>query len=391
MSLKIALLFETTEQRDQFVSAAPSLPDVSMRAHAGGIRSLYAVMHQDKVDGVLLALFQPSDADFEVIEAATLRDPGVMLLLVTEDTGLPTLKRAMRAGVRDVLPGPLNAACVKAGVEGILDAKSIHSRLVENDGALYAFMPVKGGCGCTFLVTSLAYLLYKTGKRVLVIDMNLYFGDAATYLSERKAETSVVDVARQYRRLDASLLAASVLQVRNNLHVLTAPELPYQLEEVTPESVAAMLGLARTEYDFVLLDMGRTMDPSTVKALDLADRIHLVAVQTLPALHDAQRIVTVLEGLGYGPEKTILVLNRFNKKSPISMDEWQRVTRLKGVRTVPASDEAVQTAINQGVPLAKLAARDPVVRALQDWTLALSPVAVKSGSQSWFASLTGSF
>lgn len=388
MSLKIALLFETTEQRDQFVSAAPSLPEVSIRAHAGGIRSLHTVL-QEKVDAVLLALLQPTDADFEAIEAATLREPGVMLLLVTRDTGPAVLKRAMRAGVRDVLPSPLNTECVKAAIEDILDTKSIHSRLAGNDGALHAFMPVKGGCGCTFLVTNLAYLLYKTGKRVLIVDMNLYFGDAATYLTERKAETSLVDVARQSRRLDASLLGASVLKVRNSLHVLTAPDLPYQLEEVTPDSVAALLALARTEYDFVLLDTGRTMDPATVKALDLADRIHLVAVQTLPALHDAQRIVKVLEGLGYGADKTALVLNRYNKKSPVSLEEWQRVTRIKTVHTVPASDEAVQTAINQGVPLAKLAARDPVVRALQDWASALSPAAVKSTGHNWFSLLSG--
>lgn len=389
MSLNIVLIFETLEQRDQFVTAAPSLPEVNLRAHAGGIHSLHTVMQQDKVDGVLLALTQPSDADFEMIEAATLRNPMVLLLLVTEDTGPATLKRAMRAGVRDVLPGPLNTDCVKAAIEDILDTKSIHSRLAGNGGALYAFMPVKGGCGSTFLLTNLAYGLYKTGKRVLIIDMNLYFGDAATYLTERKAESSVVDVARQSRRLDASLLTASVLKVRKDLHVLTAPDLPYQLEDVTPQSVADLLGLARTEYDFVLLDISRTMDPATVKALDLVDRIHLVAVQTLPALHDAQRVVSVLEGLGYGPDKTTLVINRYNKKSPVSQEQWQRVTRLKEVQTVPASDEAVQTAINQGVPLAQLAARDPVVRALQDWALALSPVAVQSEGRNWFAFLSG--
>jgi|GEM_PF-1259798 len=389
MISKISLIFETTEERDQLIGGLKPMPDVSVSAYVGGVRTLLAVMQKEKPDAVLLAIRAPDDDTFAQIEAATMRAPGVMLLLVSEDSGLTTLKRAMRAGVRDVLPGPLNAEALQAGVACVKDTRSIHSQYVETEGAVFAFMPAKGGSGCTFLVTNLAYLLYKAGKRVLVMDLNLYFGDAATYLTEHRAEASVVDLARQSRRLDASLLASSVLKVRETLHVLTAPDLPYQLEEVTPETVAAIIGLAETEYDFVLLDLGRTMDPATVKALDLAERVHLVIGQTLPALHDAKRVVKVFEGLGYSPDKIQLVLNRFSKSSPIQVVEVERATRHKVARVVPASDEAVLTSVNQGVPLAKLAARDPVVRALQDWVQELSPVTVKAGKQSWFSTLTG--
>lgn len=389
MTFHISLICETTEERDTLLANIGALKDASVSAYVGGGRTLLAVMQKEKPDAVLLAMHATDEETFAQIEAATMRVPGVMVLLVSPDSGMTTLKRAMRAGVRDVLPAPLNGQSVQVAVDYLKDAKSINSRTVENEGTLYAFMPAKGGCGCTFLVTNLAYLLYKAGKRVLVIDLNLYFGDAATYLSDRKTEASVVDMARQSRRLDASLLDASVLKVRESLHVLTAPDLPYQLEEVTPDTVAAIIGLAETQYDFVLLDLGRTMDPATVKALDLAERIHLVIGQSLPALHDAQRVVKVFEGLGYSPDKIQLVLNRFSKSSPIQVVEVERATRHKVARVVPASDEAVLTSVNQGVPLAKLAARDPVVRALQDWVQQLSPVTVKAGKQSWFTTLTG--
>lgn len=389
MSHKVALIFETTEERDPFIGKLKPQPGVNVSAHVGGARSLQAVMSKEKPDVVLLALLRPDDAAFELIEAATLRHPAVMVLLVSEDSGMATLKRAMRAGVRDVLPGPLNAAAVQAGVDYVEDSKSITSQFVDNEGTLYAFMPAKGGCGCTFLVTNLAYLLAKASRRVLIVDLNLYFGDAASYLTSRKSEASVVDVARQSRRLDGALLEASVLKVRESLHVLCAPELPYQLEEVTPETVAAILSLARTEYDFVLLDMARTMDPAAVKALDLAERIHVVTGQTLPALQDARRIIGVFEGLGYSREKIQLVLNRYTKGSQIPLGEVERATGYKVTRVLPASDEAVLASINQGIPLAKLAARDPVARALNEWAQALSPVAVNAVKQSWFSTLTG--
>lgn len=386
MPFKIALVFETAEARDALVSGLTPLSEGSVSAHVGGSRQLASVMQKEQPDLVILDLHAPDERAFEQIEAATMRMPGVTVLVVSPDNGMATLKRAMRAGVRDVLPAPMDNQAVRVAVEYLAEVKSINARVVEHSGALHAFLPAKGGSGCTFLTTNLGYQLSKSGKRVLIIDLNLYFGDAATHLTDRKPEANVVDLARQSRRLDGALLEASVLKAHDNLHLLAAPELPYQLEAVTPETVAAVIALARTEYDFVLLDLGRTMDPATVKALDLAERIHLVMGQTLPALNDAKRMTQVFDGLGYAHEKIQLVLNRYSKNSPVQVADVEKATRLKVARTLPASDDAVLTSINQGVPLARLAPRDPVARALQDWVQEYSPVTVKAGRPRWLAS-----
>ncbi len=389
MTLKVSLVFESIAARDALVGRLKPTPDATISAHVGGARSLAQLILREKPDVVVQEVSTVDDDAFKHIEEAAIRNPGVMVLLASEDGSLATLKRAMRAGVRDVLPGPLNVASVVVALDYLRDARSINSRAAASHGSLYAFMPAKGGCGNTFVVTNLAHMLARGGKRVLVMDLNLYFGDAAMYLTDRKIETSVVDLARQSRRLDASLLEVSVLKVRDNLYLLAAPLLPYQLEEVTPEALTAIIDLARAEYDFVFLDLDRTLDPATVKALDLAERIHLVVGQTLPALQDARRVLDVFGGLGYPREKLQLVLNRYSKSSQIPVGEVERATNHRVARLLPASDEAVTMSINQGVPLATLAARDPVVRALQDWANELSPVTVQAGKQSWFSTLTG--
>ena len=132
-------------------------------------------------------------------------------------------------------------------------------------------------------------------------------------------------------------------------------------------------------------------DPVRIGIVSCSDRASSGVYEDkgLPALKDAKRIVKVFEGLGYSREKVQLVLNRFSKNSPIPVGEVENATRHKVARLLPSSPEAVLTSINQGVPLAKLAARDPVSRALQDWAQELSPVTVKPGKQSWFATLTG--
>jgi pilus assembly protein CpaE len=391
MNQNIALIFDSLHTRDAWLNRPITPPDTSISTHAGGVRQLAAVMQKEQPDVVILEMPQTDEAAFAQIEAATLRMPRALVLLVSPDHDLQTLKRAMRAGVRDVLPAPMDGQTVQAAIERLTEARAVSAHGRDSLGVVHAFMPAKGGSGCTFLATNLAHGLSVAGKRVLLIDLNLYFGEAVTYLSDRKAEASVVDLARQSRRLDAALLDASVLKTHERLHVLAAPDLPYQLEAVTPDTVAAVIALARNSYDFVLLDMGRTMDPATVKALDLAERIHLVMGQTLPALHDAKRMTQVFDGLGYAAEKIELVINGYSKGNPIALGDVENATRLKVGRTLPTSEPAVMACINQGLPLAQLAPRDPVSRALQEWVQALAPAAAKTERARWFPTFARGF
>lgn len=388
MTTKFSLICATAEQRQRVLNECASPSGVEITVHVGGARNALAVMQKEQPDVLLLDLDQPDESAYELIDAATQRVPGVMVLLVTADASINALKRAMRAGVRDVLAAPLTSDTLKLAQDYLRDAQANSSRFSDRSGEVHAFLSAKGGCGATFLATNLGYLLAKSGRRVLLIDLNLYFGDAATYLTDRKAPASVVDLARQAHRMDAALLDASVLKVRENLDLLVAPELPYQLEGVTADNVAAMIRLAHTEYDFILLDLGRTLDPATIKALDMADRVVMIVEQTLPALKDARRMVTVFDELSYGKDKLRLVINGYSKSALIRTEDVEKTIGLKVIRHIPASEEAVLNAINRGDPLPRISPRDPVSRALQQWAQDVSPAHVRP-EKSWFATLTG--
>ena len=356
--------------------------------HVGDARRLLAVMQKDRPDVVLLD-FPTSDNDaFEQIEAATLRVPGVMVLLVSPDVSIELLKRAMQAGVRHVLPAPLNPTTVQSAVDYLQEKASLSSRLVDNEGELLAFLNAKGGSGSTFLASNLGYTLAAAGKRVLLVDLNLFFGDLAANVTDRKPGSSILDIARQGERIDAALLASSVLAARENLYVLAAPLLPYRIEILSPAILQKILELALGQYDFVILDVGRTLDPTTIKALDLSARIYLILQLALPAIQNVKRIETVFEGLGYAQGKLNVVVNRYEKNGAIGLDALERVTQTKVARTVPASYEVVMESINQGVPLPMLAPRDAVTHVLQAWANDLSPVMLKP-KKHWFSTLTG--
>ena len=389
MNTRVSYICSSNETRDALVAQAPALRGVEFTAHIGSARStLLAVLQKERPDVVLLDFPVADEQALQQIEAAVRKVPGIPVVLVSPDGSMDLMKRAMRAGVRDILPGPANTATVQRAVDYVQETKSITSRLEGGAGNMLAFVPVKGGAGATFLATNLAYALAAVDQRVLLIDLNLYFGDASVYITDRRVTTSVVDLAKQTQRLDAALLESSVLKVSEKLHILAAPSLPYELEEVTPDALDAIFALARSEYDFVILDAGRNLTPATVRALDRVDKIYLTLQLTLPALQNTKRLVTVFQGLGYAPDKLHVVVNRYEKNGLIRLEQVELSAKVPVRRTIAASDADVSASVNQGVPLLSLSPKDVVSRALQAWAKELSPVSVKA-SKSWFHTLTG--
>lgn len=389
MTTRVTFICSNKAVRDELLAQASSIRGVELKAHIGSARTLLMVLQKERPDVVVLDFPVADEQALEQIEAATLQAPSTPVVLVSPDQSLAFLKSAMRAGVRDILPAPITRGTVQRAVDYVEESKSITSRFPGTGSMVLAFVPVKGGSGATFLATNLAEALAEQHKRVLVIDLNLYFGDAALYITtDRKPTASVVDMALQAGRLDAMLLESSVLRTQGNVHILPAPELPGQLDAVTPGALDAIILQARMEYDFVMLDMSRTLDPMAVKALDLADRIYMTLQLSLPAIQGVKRLATVFHGLGYA-SKLSVVVNRFDKGGVIRLEELERAANVSVKRTLPNSEAAVAASVNQGVPLIQLAPRDPVARALQEWAEELSPVMVKP-SKSWFQALTRS-
>jgi pilus assembly protein CpaE len=232
------------------------------------------------------------------------------------------------------------------------------------------------------LATNLAFQLASQAAKVLLIDCNLQFGDAVFFAHDRKPATSLADVAREIHRLDASFLAASVVQVTPNFSILAAPDDPGQAMEVKPEHIERLLNLAAGIYDFVLVDLGRVLDPVSLKVLDRVDSIYPVLQMTLPFIRDASRLFAVFRSLGYPPGKIKLLVNRYEKGGDLSLADLEQTFGVSNVRTIPNSYQAVARAVNQGVPLAQITRGNPVTRSLDELVQALQPsVATPSN---WF-------
>jgi pilus assembly protein CpaE len=298
--------------------------------------------------------------DFVEIERVTLQFPSMSVLLLSSVSSPEFLIDAMRSGVREVLtsahPGELLGAVERASAKLSASQAATH-------GKIHAFIGTCGGSGTTFLATNFGYQLAQSHK-VLLVDLNLQFGDAVSFVLDEKATKTISDLARDIKRLDASLLQASTIKITPTYSILAAPEEPGQAADITPEHIDAILKLAVTQYDIVLLDMPRVVDVMLMNALDQASSIFLVLQASVPHLRNADKLLSVFRSLDYSKDKIELILNRYDKRSDISIEKIQKTLGAFEIHQIANGYRQVSTAINQGVPLVQLEKRHGVIRNL---------------------------
>jgi pilus assembly protein CpaE len=315
-------------------------------------------------DLVLLAQPVVNGKEFERIESLSAQHPGTAIIVACQQQTPEFLLAAMRAGVREVLPLPMDQHQLIEAVRRIDDKRA---SAVRSQGKVMAFVSCKGGSGATFLATNLAYALAAAeNKKVALFDLNLQFGDASLFVSDQRPASSLAQVAQQIHRLDPSFLTSSMVQVTPNFGVLAAPEDPTHANEVLPEHIDALLKLARQQYDFVILDIGRNLDAISVRALDQADMIFPILQATLPYIRDGKRLLSVFRSLGYRDEKIHLIVNRHSNSGDIRLNDCEKAYGKAMYRTIPNHYEAAAASVNQGVPVLQLARNSAVSKALQE-------------------------
>jgi pilus assembly protein CpaE len=360
-------------------------PGHGTTAYQGGIEQLGRIAEQERPDVMIVEGVRADHDELVALERVTTRHPQMAVILLSPNQTPDFLRHGMRIGLRELLPMPVPKESLFEAI-GRVQQRLTAAAPAEKTGRVISLIGAKGGSGTTFIAANLAYALAaETELRVALLDLNSQFGDAALYICDRHHPTNLADVARQIHRIDGSLLASSMLEVLPNFHVLPAPDEPEQALHVRPEHIDALLWVAASHYDFVIVDAGRSLDGIALRAMDQSEQILLVLQLGLPFLRDSHRLLSALLALGYGRDKVHLIINRLEKRGDIVLDDAVQALKHSVFHTLPNSFQTVAASINQGVPVMKLAPRDPVSKSLREMASALAPVTQTSGG--WLSSL----
>ena len=352
---------------------------------SGSASSLGEVFSTDP-DLVIFAQAGGMDDVLAEVDARVTAHPGVQIVLASDQQSADFLRAAMRAGAREVLPLSASKTALDEAIATV-EKKTSSTKKSQQEGKLFSFIGCKGGAGTTFLATNWAHVFASEPRRkVAFIDLNRQFGDALFYLSDETPSMDLADLAREAHRLDASLLAGSMVCVRPNLHLLAAAETPDKAQAIGVAEVSSVLKHCVREYDVVIVDVGNVVDEISAAAMDVAHMVYPVLQATIPYLRSSTRLLKVLRA--YPREKVEWILNRYEEQGDVNIHDIQAALNHGSVRTVAGNFRTVSASISQGVPLSELDKGGRVVRDLQSWAAAIFPQAMVAPRPSWIQRLT---
>ena len=360
---------------------------MSVAVGAGGIDDLTVSVARSCPDVLILDLADAGPEALDRVERIGHLYPAMTCVLMCQNHAPDFLMRAMRAGIREVLPVDADPEAIRAAIDHVVRSRGAEGR---REGKIVAFISCKGGgSGATFVAANLAYALAAVEhKKVILVDLNLQWGDAGLFITDKKPVSTLADLATQIHRIDQAFLESSLTSAHANLGVLAAPEDPVHALDIKPEHIDVLLRLARSNYDFVILDVGRALDAVTVRALDYAETIFPVLQVSLPFIRDGKRLLEAFRSLNYGSDKIKLIVNRYEKGGDIRLPEMEQAMGAKAYRTLPNDYDVAANSINQGVPVIKLAGNSAIAKALKDFAHALAAVPATE-SPGWFARMRG--
>ena len=261
------------------------------------------------------------------------------------------------------------------------EKNNAESRKTSKHGTVINVISSKGGVGTTTIAVNLAVSLAaeKNSPSVALIDMNLLFGDIPLFL-EIDPEYNWSEITKNISRLDDNFLRSILSVDASGVSVLPSPSYVSDPDEKTPEIMAHLLMLMQRVFDYIIIDGGQPLDDISLKILELSDIALLVSILTPPCILNTKKLLKTFRGLGFPLDENIkIVVNRYLKKSNISLTDAEASLEKEIFWNIPNDYQTTVNAINEGKPLAQFAPNEAITKNFKKFAAKLRAESEKAG------------
>jgi pilus assembly protein CpaE len=319
-------------------------------------------------DVVALGPGLPTDSALELARAFDHDRPEISVVIVAEPSAA-LLQWALRAGARDVIapdaPDHELYAALRFAINAASHRKNVYDGRAEPPGSSTKVLSVlcpKGGAGKTTVASNLAVGLARTSPgRVVIVDLDLQFGDVASAL--RLMPEHTIHDAVHAPQLDATTLKVFLTPHCDELFVLCAPISPVEADDIDAKQVQRILELLVASFEYVVIDTASGLDEAALVALELSTDLVLLSAPDVPCVRGTRKLVEALQVLGSASQRCHFVLNRADARTGLSVSDIVSTVGIEVDVAVPES-RAVPLSLNQGSPVLEADPRSAVSQSL---------------------------
>ena len=279
----------------------------------------------------------------------------IPVILLGGGTDVDAKVAALRSGADDYLAKPVHPQELTARVRGLLmrfQRSQPQQQRRAASGRVVAFYGAKGGVGTTTLAINTAIAAHRDLKRsVALVDANLQFGDHRVFLDLGPDSRSIVDAVNG-GGVELDLLRQAMVRHESGVELLLAPSVPEQAELVSAQQhhLLRVVEMLRSAYELVIVDMDKRFDDHSLDVIGIADRLVVVLTADLSCVKNVRLVLETMGQLQVPQERLMLVLNRANAFTGISVKSVESVLKRPIEHQVVNDYRSAISSLNSGTP-----------------------------------------
>lgn len=228
---------------------------------------------------------------------------------------------------------------------------------------MIAFFAPKGGVGSTLLSINVAGVLARLERTAVIADMDLQLGSVPVSLNI-KPQRSIAELVLEATEAGQGPLQSGIDRHPSGLHVVAQGDRIEELSAVTMERLPRFFDALGHSFQYVITDGLRDFSDHAVGTMDVAHTVVLVATQDVPAIRAAARSLRIFRRLGYGPERLKILVNRYHRKAPVTLEAIHNALGQPVDAVVRNDFPLAEQALNEGVMVADLKPKAGLARDL---------------------------
>ncbi len=281
--------------------------------------------------------------------------PRIQVILLAEQLDMEVLQKAIKIGAHNIIEFPTDAKEFGQYIKSVHQTEMAKISSLTNGKKNLSWMSrvvtifgPKGGLGKTTIAVNLAARLAQMDKKVVLVDLDLQFGDVHIFLDIEPTDT-IAELVQEFFASNIDSVRSFMTVHSTGIHVLCSPKSPEYAETISAEKIQSLLSLLRSYYDYVIIDTPPFFTEVVITALESSSTILFVTGLDISILKNSKVSLALLDSLQM-MDKTKLIINRAVDMSSISVEDVRKILGQPIWAKIPSDYKVAVTALNRGVP-----------------------------------------
>ena len=326
----------------------------------------YILQASSGKEGLILALrerpeviiMDPVMGDLQGEEFATrlrsdVRTASVPLIALSSDSQPARVRSCLGAGFNEYLIKTLQV--IPALIEAVNRLSGDTAVAIKDGGLLMVFLSAKGGIGtsslCANIATNIAHS--QPEARVAVADIVLPIGSIAGIVGYEGTQNLFTIAELPASETTPEFFRKNLTHMKNwHFHLLAGSPDPEHSNQLKVGRIADIVHALKASYDFVLLDLGRTLSRFSLPLIEHADLIVMVVSTDQSTVMLTKTVWEYLRSKGVLASSIYAILNRAVGLEGLTKTEAEKVIGIEIKTAMPYLGSDFSLANNLHQPIA---------------------------------------